>query len=875
MSDHSTAGNGRLAAAAIWYAKQGWTILPVHGISPDGRCTCGKPHNDPKDIGKHPALNNWNTEASSDPEVVAQWWEINPDYNIGVVCNKSGFFAIDIDPRSGGDTSIITFENRVEGSLIPTVEAMTGEYNIGNKVVRGTHLLYKVGPSEKLIGKLDKEGLKGVDIKHNGYILLAPSRHFSGITYDWKGGHEPWKMDVSEAPEELLGALRTKTLKTRSGGGSTYKEGSWDWIEDLEFAGDKVDIEKVLQEGIDEGARAVEIYRLACALANKFGTTTEARLMIESMMIRFNHEMVRPPMELEGQNSLLMHTHRAIDFVASSPKLDRSWNGLTEWVNEQGKDWAERAQDETNRTVNVTATVATSAVGDSVSALVEQGYSVTEATSNGNLNVPKDADAIAEEDGGRPGFRTLTDTGNGRRLVDTYGSAIRYTAGLGWFHWNGTYWKPDIEDLDMNELAKRLAPIIAGEVANFPASDDTQRQALVTWAKKAKSNTAISAAIKSANSDPRVVVGVEQWDGADHLLGVANGVIDLKTGELLKGRPDLYITKRAKVSYTPGLRNVRWEQFLDYATGGDKELQEWIQRAVGYTLTGLSNQDVLFLVYGPSGSGKNTFVETIVEALGTDDYAGTLPSDSLAAGNGNGNNSSQQYYLAELRGKRMIWVDELPESEKINENQIKQMTGSSTIQGRSPGEKPFTFKAQGKLWITTNHRPIINDDAMWRRLRPIPWIHKAETPDPNLKAYLADPEGGLPAVLAWAVEGAIRYLGSSAKDPLGWCSAVLEASSIYRKNEDRLGLFLDEETTEGEGSSVLVKKLFGTYRIWSEERGERPMTQIAFQRKLSDRGLDVVGQGARAEVRGRSLALRAAQDTEVDWTMATRIARVL
>jgi putative DNA primase/helicase len=317
---------------------------------------------------------------------------------------------------------------------------------------------------------------------------------------------------------------------------------------------------------------------------------------------------------------------------------------------------------------------------------------------------------------------------------------------------------------------------------------------------------------------------------------------------------------------------VRWEQFIDYATGGDKELQEWIQRAAGYTLTGLSNQDVLFLVYGPPGSGKNTFVETIVNALGTEQYAGKLPSEIMAAGKG-GNDSSAQYYMAELRGKRMIWIDELPESERLNENQIKQMTGSSTIQGRSPGEKPFTFKAQGKMWVTTNHRPIINDDAMWRRLRPIPWLNIPETSDPDLKAYLSDPEGGLPAVLSWAVEGAIKYLGSSARDPLGWCAAVRDAADIYRKNEDRIGLFLDEETKESDGTSVTIKSLYSVYRMWSDERGERPMTQIAFQRKLSDRGLNVVGQGVRAEIKDRTLNPRAVPSGEVDWGTTLRAAK--
>ena len=830
--------SGRLGKGAEWYANKGWHVLPVHGIS-DGRCTCGRPHNDPKEIGKHPASPNGQKDATTDPIQVQSWWTQNPDYNVGVLCKESGFFAIDIDPRSGGDESFITLENRAEGNIPATVEAITGEYTIKGKVVRGRHLIYRCNPNESFMKNLDKAGLKGIDIKWNGYILISPSRHFSGVTYDWKPGHAPWEMEITEAPEELLACLRAKA--NRSTSGSSYQLGEWSALADLEFAGEKVDIDKIMEDGLVEGQRAVEVYRLACALGNKYGTDPVSRNMIETTLIRFNAEMIHPPMELEGQNSLLMHTRRALDFVGNNPKIDRSWPGLSDWVENQGKDWADRSTEEG---VVIAYQAPAANVSISVSSLVEQGMSIDEISSNGNMDIPDDADALDGDSGGMIGRRTLSDVGNGRRLIDTFGSALRYTPGLGWFHWTGAYWKPDVEDLEINELAKRIAPVIASEVANYGVGDDQKKQDLVNWAKQAKSNSRISNMIKSANSDKRAVVSVDQWDGSNHLLGVMNGVIDLKTGELHKGRPDLYITKRAPVSYTPGLRNVRWEQFIDYATGGDKELQDWVQRAVGYTMTGLSNQDVLFLVYGPAGSGKNTFVETIVEALGTEQYAGTLPSDQLAAGNGN--NSSQQYYMAELRGKRMIWVDELPESERINENQIKQMTGSSTISARSPGEKPFTFKAQGKLWITTNHRPIINDDAMWRRLRPIPWSKVAEKPDPDLKAYLADPEGGLPAVLSWAVEGAIKYLGSGEKDPLGWCTAVREAADIYRKNEDRIGIFLDEETIESEGASVLVRDLFSIYRLWSDLRGEKSMTQIAFQRKLADRGLEVVGQGAKA-----------------------------
>jgi putative DNA primase/helicase len=220
-----------------------------------------------------------------------------------------------------------------------------------------------------------------------------------------------------------------------------------------------------------------------------------------------------------------------------------------------------------------------------------------------------------------------------------------------------------------------------------------------------------------------------------------------------------------------------------------------------------------------------------------------------------------------------VWVDELPDSERLKENSVKKLTGSTEVSARSPGEKPFTFESQAKLWISTNHRPIITDDAMWRRIRPIPFTFIPDNPDPDLKEYIFDPEGALPAVLSWAVEGAIKMNNSGSRDALGWCSRVSEAADIYRKNEDRIGIFLEEETNKSEGVSVQVKSLYALYRMWSEERGEKPMTQIAFQRKLSDRNMNIVGTGAKAIVHGYALAPRVVPTGEVDWSMATRFAR--
>ena len=159
-----TTGSDRFKKAVSWYASQGWQILPCHGIV-DGRCTCNQKHEESKDIGKHPAINAWNRESTSDIVKLNNWWETNPEFNIGVNCKTSGFFVIDIDPRSGGEDSFEKFEAYVEGALPPTAEATTGRYDINGKVINGRHLFYKCDINEDLIGNLSKLGFKGIDIK--------------------------------------------------------------------------------------------------------------------------------------------------------------------------------------------------------------------------------------------------------------------------------------------------------------------------------------------------------------------------------------------------------------------------------------------------------------------------------------------------------------------------------------------------------------------------------------------------------------------------------------------------------------------------------------------------------------------------------------
>jgi putative DNA primase/helicase len=886
MSDDSL-----LSKYAGYFAGLNWKVMPCHGINDRGMCTCGKTHREPKDAGKHPAINEWQVNATDDISVVQNWWNENQEYNLGVFCRPSGFFVIDIDPRSQGFESFEKFEELVEGALPPTVEAETGEYSHKGKIVRGRHLYYKVDAGEHLKGKFSKdENLPGIDIKHNGYVMVPPSRHVSGVEYRWKAGHAPWEIEMAEAPEELLATLRSGKSSTGasvSGNISTrLGEGSWDFLRDLTFKGEKLDVDRFLRDGIDEGSRAVDLYAMACAIANTVDVNTEmGRTMVETTMIRFNAEKVNPPLDLEGPGGLLMHVRRAIEFVAQNPKSAGRFSApVTEWE----KDYARKLSEGSLRAgapepfdyapdpdseddIDDAMYSLPGTVGGAVATAAMSGKSARQAANLRNVDTPPDQDALTAEEGGTPERRSMTDVGNGRRLVDAYHTIMRYTPGLGWFSWTGKHWETDVENLQLRELCKQMASNISSEVVQY---EDNERLEVIRWAHNAKSTARIDAAIKNANSDPRINVRVDEWDSNPYLLGVSNGVVDLRTGELLRGRPDLHITRRAPVAYTPGLQNSRWSDFLDFATGGDKEFQSWLQLAVGYTLTGLSTLDVMFLVYGKAGSGKNTFVEAVVKCLGTKQYAWPMDSTILAQNDGQAQ-STDLYHWAQLRGRRMVWVDELPDGERLKENSVKKLTGSSEISARSPGEQPFTFQAQAKLWVTTNHRPIITDDAMWRRIRPIPWMHVPENPDPSLKEFLFDPEGGMPAILAWAVEGAMRFLSAPASDGLGWCKVVYEAAEIYRASEDRLGMFFSDELIEVPGGSVPVSSVHAMYRVWSESRGEKAVTRIRFSRMLDERDYTVSGKNtANAELVGYTLKTRApSTSSDLDWNVLGRFAQ--
>ena len=269
------------------------------------------------------------------------------------------------------------------------------------------------------------------------------------------------------------------------------------------------------------------------------------------------------------------------------------------------------------------------------------------------------------------------------------------------------------------ELAKLAHNVIRGIYSEGAKKSPTKIN------KRATGKHALSSEARSRIENmllcakPYLAVRPEQLDQYPMLLNVANGVIDLSTGSLLPHDPKYLITKLIEVDYDPEAGCPEWEKFLDLVTGGDKNLQFFLQLAVGYTLTGLTDEHCLFVLYGTGANGKTTFTETIRLLLG--DYAKRVNIESLMQSWGSGQAATPN--VADMAGARFVLSSEIPDNRKLNDALVKDLTGGDAITARFLFTNPFTFLPTHKLWIFGNYKPQISgtDEGIWRRIRVVPF----------------------------------------------------------------------------------------------------------------------------------------------------------
>lgn len=419
----------------------------------------------------------------------------------------------------------------------------------------------------------------------------------------------------------------------------------------------------------------------------------------------------------------------------------------------------------------------------------------------------------------------LSELGNAERLVARHGKDIRYCHEWNkWLIWTGTHWQIDLTG-EVERRAKETIRAIYSEAAEI--EDEEKRAALAKHAAKSETNRAISAMVELAKSEPGIPVLSDQLDSDIWLLNCKNGTLDLRTGELRPHNRKDYITRIIPTEYNPYADFEEWAKFLHRIMNDNAELISFLQRAVGYSLTGSTREQCLFMLYGCGANGKTTFLEAISDVLAG--YAQRTPTDTLLAKDTSGISND----IARLKGARFVVASEVEEGKRMAESLVKQMTGGEKMTARFMRAEYFEFMPHFKLWVGTNHKPVIRgtDQAIWRRIKLIPF-NVTIPPEERDKNLLNKLRREMPGILNWAVMGCMDWQ----KNGLGEPEEVIKATNDYRSEMDVLTRFVSDCCTTATQRCTKSSELYKKYAEWSKDNGEFALSQTKFSTRMQEKG---------------------------------------
>lgn len=450
------------------------------------------------------------------------------------------------------------------------------------------------------------------------------------------------------------------------------------------------------------------------------------------------------------------------------------------------------------------------------------------------VQFPTYPQAYEDKSSAKKSFRR-TEQGNSDRLVDRFGSCLRFCPSWNsWLVWDGKRWKRD--DLEAVYLyAKEIVKDLFRECAEY---DGEERADAYKWACKNDTVAGIRAMVKLAEST--LAISPAALDSDIYLTNLANGTLDLRTGELREHKPDDLITKVASVAYDPKATAPTWESFIRWATGNRATLIAFLRRSLGYALSGDTTAEAFFLLYGVGANGKSTIVETMRRLLG--DYAVKMPASALMAG---GPQTSANPEIARLFGARFAYASEGDDGARLAEGMVKELTSNETITARFLYSDPFDFFPTFKVYFSTNHAPIVRDTSagMWRRIKRIPFDARLadDNEDPTddrprkdlrLKGKLVSE---FPGILNWLIAGFQDWQTNG----LGTAKEVDDATAAYREEMDDFKRFIDEACVLAQNTQSRAKSLYLAYSEWADDNGFKPVSATKFGTKLSERAQEL------------------------------------
>lgn len=441
-----------------------------------------------------------------------------------------------------------------------------------------------------------------------------------------------------------------------------------------------------------------------------------------------------------------------------------------------------------------------------------------------------------------------TDAGNAEAVVSLYGDAFLYNGSFGWMYWTGTHWQRDDDKT-------RIGGAVIDTLRQRQSEAFMQNSEAV--AKVARADTG---KIHSCISLLRWYLweSVSSFDSDPDLLNCANGVVSLRTGELVPHHPGQRFTYVVPIEYDRDADYSHWVDFLREVVGGGTEMLDYLQMAIGYSLTGLTSEEIMFYLFGPTRAGKGTVAEVILALIPYPIAMGVDFNTFTAKRDGNTNN----FDLAEMKASRIVFAGESNRYQTLNAAKIKQLTGGDPVRASFKGKDLFSYTPRYKIWLLSNH-PVNadpDDDGLWGRVHVIPFPNSfLGKEDLTLKARMKSPEV-LRGVLRWAVEGAM-HLYATGRLPVP--STIREETGKHRSQLDSVQSWLDDCAERDLDAWTNNQVAYTSYEEWCRENDVNAIEHRKFALSLKAKGFLVSVTrweghgGSRKQARGvQGLRLR-------------------
>lgn len=419
----------------------------------------------------------------------------------------------------------------------------------------------------------------------------------------------------------------------------------------------------------------------------------------------------------------------------------------------------------------------------------------------------------------------LNDAGNSDRFVMAWGENVRYVPELkAWLLWREGHWRFDHTGAII-DMAKVIARSLYTEAAN--TKNQATRGSIARWANSSLQITRLKAMIELAQ--PALAVSVTRLDADPWLLGVQNGAVNLRTGEFREAEQGDLITKLANVSYDPDATCTNWAVFLQSCMAGNKDLMDLLQLAGGYSLTGLTSEQVFFFLYGTGANGKSTFVNALREIMGANgmqSQSETIMAQRTVSASG------PTPEIARLAGVRFVAMVETEDGQRLAESRLKQLTGGDAMTARILHGNQFDFVPVLKLWLSGNHKPVIRGDdlGIWRRIVLIPFevAVAAEQRDKKLASKL---RAEYPGILNWLIRGCLNWQKTGLLIP----PEVSKQVDQYKSSMDLLGQWLTDRCVNNPQEKYQARAAYESFARWCKEGGHLPISEVRFSQKMAER----------------------------------------